>query len=361
MTLNPTFTLESQARLAALDFATLQAAIRSQAKARGLTVLEDSATRILVELREVGSYEARPLDSPVKGGSEIRVRAALPDRLQLLQGGFAEHLADIDAQTATALRWSGGAAAGSLPPNVHLTRLRSVTPLGRSFLRIAIQAQDLSSFREDAIHFRLLLPPAGCTSPQWPQLAENGATLWPKGDKALHRPVYTTRSICHDSNTMEFDLFVHDGGRATNWARSARAGDQLAIIGPGGGGIPDTRRILIYADETALPAAARILETLPRDSTGTALLLADGGADCGYPVSAPPGISLRWINRATTPDNSPLATAALADLPDHCDHFLWFASEKSETKQVRETLRPAGADPKVDAATSYIAAYWSKS
>lgn len=357
MTLNPSFSLETSALLEGVAYAAIRQLMQAQATEREIPPLRDTAEQIVVELGAFGSFEA----APEGDSTRITLRAALPDRLFVLQDSFIDLLQQQMPELAATLRWSGTAKAGSLPPNVYATTVLSITQIGRDFLRVKIQGDDLSAFRSDAIHFRLLLPPVGCTDPQWPQLGENGATIWPKGDKALHRPVYTTRRICHDSNQMEFDIFVHEGGRATNWAQQASPGDQLVIIGPGGGGIPDTRQILIYADETALPAAARILETLPDDSQGQALLLAAGGADCGYPVTAPAGIALRWVDRNTTTDDRPLAAAALAERPDHANHYLWFASEKSETKQVREAFKPAKAKSKADAETSYIAAYWSKS
>lgn len=349
MTISPTFTLETRTTLAGLDFAALAGTMRQQAQVYELEILEDSAQRILVEVRDFGRLQAEARAE----GCEVRLRAALPDRLQMLQDSFVEQLRGLQPQAAETLRWQGGEAAGAVPPNVHFTTVQSVAPLGRSFLRVTVKGDDLSGFQDDAIHFRLLLPPSDCETPEWPRLGENGATIWPKGEMALHRPVYTTRKICHQSGEMAFDIFVHEGGRATEWANRARPGDRLAIAGPGGGGIPDARKILLYGDETALPAIARILDSLPADASGAAVLLADGGADCGYPLTPPAGITLRWLDRRR---GDALTELALAALPEHRDHFLWFAAEKSQTQPVRTAVKDAQADP----ATHYIAAYWSK-
>ena len=350
MTINPTFTMDSRAVLAGLDFADLARGMRAQAQSYGLDIPEDTAARLVVEVRDFGCMQAEAHPD----GSTIRLRAALPDRLQMLQDSFVAQLRDLHPQAADALRWQGGEAAGALPPNVHFTTVQSVTPLGRSFVRVKVQGGDLSGFQDDAIHFRLLLPPTGAAAPEWPRLGENGATIWPKGDAALHRPVYTTRRICHRTGEMEFDLFVHEGGRATAWARSAKPGDQLAIAGPGGGGIPAARKLLIYGDETALPAIARTLDSLPADACGAATVLADGGAACGYPLSTPAGMTLRWLDRR---EGDALAARALAAWPLNRDHFLWFAAEKSQAQQLRKAVKDVQADP----GTTYIAAYWSKS
>ncbi|AUQ55180.1 siderophore-interacting protein [Phaeobacter inhibens] len=350
MTINPTFPLQTTATLSTLPFGTLRAPLVAMAQEHELPVIEDTDSAVTVEVPGFGHYHFTAQGN----GLEIRVSAALPDRLHMLKDGFAEHLEELQPGLSQTLRWSDTATVGALPPNVHVTTVQSITPVGRSFLRVRVKAADLSSFQEDAIHFRLLLPAADCADPEWPRVAENGATVWPLGDKSLHRPVYTTRHIDQAAGEMTFDIFLHDGGRATNWVLGAKPGDTLRIAGPGGGGIPQTSQILIYADETALPAAARILETLPRDSRGAAVLLAAGGADCGYPIAAPEGISVTWLRHADQQSLCDLALTARAECPDH---FLWFACEKSDVQRLRAAVKQDKPAP----GQSYIAAYWSQS
>lgn len=348
---SPAYPLHADALLPALPFAAARQSIIAMAREHALPVAADSASAVTVEVPAFGHYSFTARD----GGIAVRISAAMQDRLFMLKEGFALHLEEIREGASAALRWSDAApagASGALPPNVRFTTVRAVSPVGPAFLRVEVQGTNLESFRDDAIHFRLLLPPAGCAAPQWPHVAENGATVWPKGDAALHRPVYTTRRIDHDTGVMAFDIFLHEGGRATGWARRARPGDRLAIAGPGGGGIPETSRILLFADETALPAAARILESLPPESEGTAVFLSDKGAACGYPVQAPAGVAVTWQCRGVRPGLAEQALAAHAALPGH---YLWFAGEKSEVQTLRGGLKHA----KPAAANSYIAAYWS--
>jgi len=350
MTLSPAFPLHADSSLPMLPFADVRQAVLTMAQEHELPVLEDSASSVIVEVPAFGRYRFAPAGS----GIAIRISAAMPDRLHMLKEGVAGHLDAVRPGASDALRWPDAAAVGALPPNVHFTAVQSVTPIGSAFLRVRVKASGLAGFQDDAIHFRLLLPPAGCAAPEWPRVAENGATVWPAGKKALHRPVYTTRWISHEAGLMEFDIFLHDGGRATEWARQARPGDRLAIAGPGGGGIPETSKILLYADETALPAAARILENLPPDSRGEAVLLSEKGAGCGYPVTAPEGISVTWLRRR---DGHSLASRALAARRESPGHFLWFASEKAGVQRLREAIKQDKPAP----GQSYIAAYWSQS
>lgn len=349
MTISEPYPISAQAEISDLAFAGLRDALISMAQDHGLPTQTSGDDALTVEVPAFGQYRF----SARARGVAIQVTAALPDRLHMLKEGITEHLKEVDAAAAQALRWSDAGSSGVLPPNVHFTTVESITPLGADYLRVRVRTKGLKSFQDDAIHFRLLLPPAGCTEPDWPRVDENGATIWPKGEKALHRPVYTTRRIDHHTGIMEFDIFLHEGGRATAWAQQANPGDRLAIAGPGGGGIPDTSNILMFADETALPAVARILETLPQHSQGQVTLLTKGG-DRGYPISAPQGISLSWIDRG---DEQGLMARALSAHRSNPESYLWFACEKSEVQKLRAAL----SDSKPAPGTSYIAAYWSTS
>ncbi|MFS4580640.1 siderophore-interacting protein [Phaeobacter sp. C3_T13_0] len=350
MTLNPSFPLQATAAVTDLPFEMIRQPIVIMAKEHELLVVEDTATAVTVEVPSFGHYHFTAQEV----GIEIRVSAALPDRLHMLKDGLCDHLEDLHPGIADVLRWSDMATVGALPPNVHFTTVQSITPIGTTFLRVQIKTEDLWSFQDDAIHFRLLLPPVDCTDPDWPTISETGSTVWPKGEKALHRPVYTTRQIDHTAGLMEFDIFLHDGGRATNWVQQANPGDRLVIAGPGGGGIPETSQILVYADETALPAAARILESLPKNSRGQAVLLSDTGVNCGYPIKAPAGITVTWLQRDAASSLTDLALTARSECPDH---FLWFACEKADVQRLREAIKHDKPAP----GQSYIAAYWSQS
>ncbi|WP_297339142.1 siderophore-interacting protein [Pseudophaeobacter sp.] len=349
MTINPSFPIDATALLTGLSHAAMRQVMLHQAQEHELRVVEDSESAVSIEVPSFGQYRFEPAE----GGIHIRISAALPDRLFMLKDSFSETLSQLLPEAAKDLRWSDSATLPNRPPNLHFTRVVSVTPVGTAFLRVRIQADDLSSFQDDAIHFRLLLPAPDCTEPEWPSLAENGATVWPKGEKALHRPAYTTRWIDRQAGLLDFDVFLHDGGRVTNWVRGASIGDLLVIAGPGGGGIPESSKICIFADETAFPAVARILEALPANSTGQVTLIAAQGDDCGYPITAPAGVKLTWLTREEAQDVPHQALAAHRECPDH---FLWLASEKSDVTPVREALKTDKPAP----GTSYIAAYWSK-
>lgn len=348
MTVKPDFPLVAETTVPGLAFAAMKMGMLHEAAEHDLPVTENTDTRVSLETQH-GTYSF----GAVEGGISITVSAAQPDWLYMLKDALLEHLAHAVPDAIKTIRWSNSQEAGSLPPNFHFVTVQSVKPVGAAFLRVRVKGTDLTSFQDDAIHFRVVLPPEGLDQVEWPHVSENGTTVWPKGDKALHRPVYTTRFIDHDSGLMDFDVFIHDGGRVTEWARQLSPGDRVGLVGPGGGGLPDTQNILLYADETAFPAAARILESLPDTARGHATFLAEDGANCAYAVTAPQGVSVTWIAREEGASLGDLALEVRQEFPNH---FLWFACEKADVQRVRAAYKEADGNP----ANAYIAAYWTK-
>ena len=120
---------------------------------------------------------------------------------------------------------------------------------------------------------------------------------------------YTVRHVDRESQTLDIDFVVHgDEGIAGPWAASAQPGAPLSLVGPGGGygPDPDADWYLFAGDLSAVPAITASLEALPREAVGVALIEI-AAEDAGIPISAPPGIEVRWI---LDPDHR---TSRLAD------------------------------------------------
>lgn len=335
--------------LPGLAFSALRAVLLQQAEAHDMPLLEDSERCIRLGT-SIGSYAFLHMG----GETRVTVRADRDDWLFALKDGLTETLETIAPETAKIIRWSDAKPEGSLPPNFQFVSVVSVEPLGRAFLRMVVAGEDFSKFDDSAIHFRLVMPPKGETNPVWPSLSQAGTTDWPKGDKALHRPVYTARHLDHERNLLTLDIFVHEGGRVTDWAQTVSPGSRIGLIGPGGGGIPDLRPIHLFADETGFPAVARILETLPNSASGTVTLNATAGAACRYPFPKHPGITVKW---QTGPKAVGLSHAAQEALDTDPNCQIWFASEKGDAQAMRAHLKAKG----ISAKDHYIAGYWTRS
>lgn len=160
--------------------------------------------------------------------------------------------------------------------------------LGPSLVRVSFAGDDLRLFRSAGRDqsLSLFLPQPGQDAPAVPhEVGDGWWQAWrelPDDVRAVMRS-YTLRGLRRDGHgdTVEIDIdFVLHGvepgaavpaGPASRWASTTGAGDRVVLLGPA---IADNRAIrfrppqdsdlmLIWGDETALPAASAILESLP--------------------------------------------------------------------------------------------------
>ncbi|NYT73245.1 siderophore-interacting protein [Halomonas sp. QX-2] len=142
---------------------------------------------------------------------------------------------------------------------------------------------------------------------------------------------YTIRALRPEQAEVDVEFVLHgDNGPASRWAMHARPGDRLAMTAPDASAEgpklgyewkppQGVRRILIIADETALPAAAGILETLddlPLKPRVEALFEVPRSDDA---QSLPQATKLRWLARDAEPgcQHGELLMRALRDIDLH--------------------------------------------
>lgn len=168
---------------------------------------------------------------------------------------------------------------------LQVTRTRRLSP---SLVRVTFTGPDLHAFASNGQDqsLSLFLPRPGQQTPVMPmEYGDGWRQAWidtPEDVRAVMRS-YTLRALRQDANgaTTEIDIdFVLHGtepgaatpaGPASRWAADAESGDRAVLLGPSVADNTairfrppaDADLILIWADETALPAASAILETLP--------------------------------------------------------------------------------------------------
>ncbi|MTH63118.1 siderophore-interacting protein [Paracoccus shanxieyensis] len=334
---------QSEAMLPATDFAVVDQMLRHEADEHGLDLHEGHGRSTWCET-QMGEFGAK------KRGDDVLIfaRAHRAEWLFSLQETIVYHLAEILPDKARAMRWSSLADAGKIPPYFSFARVGQAQRIAQDFIRLRLHAPNLARLAtEDSIHFRLVLPPEGDSTPEWPRIAENGQTVWPSGAKALHRPAYTVRHIDLEAGWLDTDIFVHDGGRVTEWARANPEGRRIGLSGPGGGGIPAAAQLILAGDETAYPALARMMQLRP-DATGQVYLL---GTRDDYPL--PPHAGLQVIH---LPKDEAQLGRILAEKPPTAETYLWMASEKTKITALRKLiLNELGHDK----ARTHLAGYWT--
>ncbi|MFD7226344.1 siderophore-interacting protein [Streptomyces sp. NPDC059892] len=278
---------------------------------------------------------------------------------------------------------------------VEVLRTERVTP---SMARIVLGGPDLSRMasagRDQRV--KLFLPRPGEREPVMPDPARaDWYDAWRELDPGIRGVMrtYTVRELRRDPHELVIDFALHgtegkdgpgtrgeaeggDGegscggtavdamsGPATRWARAARPGARIAVLAPvdaENAGYefrpPDgTGWILLTADESALPAVAGILESLPPGMPARVWIEVQDPADRQeLPTEA--DAETVWLTRG---HHAPSATAdaiRAAALPGGTP-YAWVAGESATVKAVRRHLvGERGFDRK----TVTFSGYWRR-
>jgi NADPH-dependent ferric siderophore reductase len=205
-----------------------------------------------------------------------------------------------------------GQRAEAAPFRMFLTEVSRTLALSPTFVRLTLTASDLDRFADNGFDQRIkLLLPLPDRGLEHVPVGPDWYTDWRNLPEHRRNPIrtYTVRAVRPARREIDVDVALHgDSGPASRWARAARPGDAVAVLGPNAdydgvhGGIdfhppPDAQHVLLAGDETALPAIMSILERLPRDARGEALLEVPERGDRSIDVDAPEGFRVGWLPR----------------------------------------------------------------
>ncbi|NRG40726.1 siderophore-interacting protein [Rathayibacter sp. VKM Ac-2835] len=248
-------------------------------------------------------------------------------------------------------------------PQLVLTVLRTER-LTEHFVRVHLGGEGFDAFVAAADpdrlaatdrYVKLLLAPPGVALEPPHDLDALRARLAP--EELPVRRTYTIRSVDLDARSLAIDFVLHgDEGVAGPWAASARPGDRLEMSAPGGAWAPraDAANLLL-GDESALPAIAAALESMPAGARGTALIEVHGAED-ELPLTVPAGVEVRWLHRGDAEAGHTL-TAAVGELPRPDGAVEVFAhGERTAMKRLRAILQD---DWGVERAALSLSAYWA--
>jgi len=239
---------------------------------------------------------------------------------------------------------------------LEVRRVADVTPQMR---RITLGGAEFDGIPE-GVNVKLLLPPRPGVALELPLRTAEGRPLWPEGDRKPVVRTYTARRIDRDAGEMDVDFVLHgDEGVASGWAARARPGDVIGVGGPGGRTVLPADWYLLAGDHTALPAISRILETLPGNVRGEALVEIPDRTE-EQPLVHPPGMTLRWLHRngAEAGTTTLLVDAVRAMIwPAEGRPFVWVGAESAAARAIRAHVRDTVG---IDKRSMLVIGYWKR-
>jgi NADPH-dependent ferric siderophore reductase len=233
----------------------------------------------------------------------------------------------------------GGPLAEAALWNLEVIETRHVTP---NMHRLVLTAPGLGDLRYKAgqdLMLRLQLP----------------------GDRMVNRR-YTIRSFEQQRPAVTLDVSVHGAGPGTDWVRAAEIGSHIDAIGPRGKITlrDDADWHMFIGDETGLPGALAMTETLPAGFNAIGIFEVDSPADEQLPSNDKQGeLDVRWLHRLSNsvPGDVDLLLEALSAtrLPTGNGH-VYVAAEARVSRMVARALTERGFD--VDQISAK--AYWRR-
>lgn len=225
---------------------------------------------------------------------------------------------------------------------VHTGRVDRVEQLTPHMIRVVLGGEGLAAFDTQGFtdsYVKLLFPPPAPGDPEPYDIeairAERPRSQWPV------TRTYTVRYW--DPLTRELTIdFVHhgDSGLAGVWAASARPGDELRFLGPGGAYAPalEADVHLLAGDESALPAIAVALENLPEGALAYAFIEVENASE-EQKLDTGEHVHVRWLHREDATVGSALVPA-LRDWELPSGHVQAFVhGEAGFVRDLRRLLR----------------------
>jgi NADPH-dependent ferric siderophore reductase len=240
---------------------------------------------------------------------------------------------------------------------VHTAQVVRTERLTPHMQRVVLGGEGLDDFTAGTCtdhYVKLLFPPAeGVTYPE-PFDLQRIREEFPREQWPVTR-TYTVRAWDPEHRELTLDFVIHgDEGLAGPWAVSVQPGETVRFIGPGGAYTPDASADwhLLAGDESALPAIAAALETLPDGATAHAFVEVSGPEE---EQKIDSDVEVVWLHRGDRPIGEVLVEVVRAlEFPEGRVHA-FVHGEAGFVKELRRLLRVECAIPREDLS---ISGYW---
>jgi NADPH-dependent ferric siderophore reductase len=241
------------------------------------------------------------------------------------------------------------------------TRVQDVRRLTPKLIRIVVSGDDLEGFGAGPYtdhYVKLQIPPQGAPYSA-PFDADDVKARLPREHWPRVR-TFTVQNWDAERRELTIDFVDHgDAGIAGPWAASARPGDGLQLMGPGGAYTPDPDADwhLMAGDESVLPAISASLARVPAGVPVHVVVEVDGPDD-EVPLETPGDLRLEWLHRRDRNGTGDLVVDALRalDFPAGTVH----AFVHGEASMVRDARRHLIVERGVPREALSISGYWKR-
>lgn len=239
-----------------------------------------------------------------------------------------------------------------------LAKREFITP---HFIRITLQGEDVKPYEVCTIgvNNKIFVAPENVNRVHFPILdPETNEQIQPEDHLKPAMRTYTHRGIDVEKNQLIVDFVHHgDNGPASAWALNAKIGDELGLAMKlvKSELYPEADWYFLMGDATAIPVISAILESLPKDAKGVAILETPGVEDEQI-LEKPSDFELIWLHNTTPEKGSKLAQKAKAiALPENGSKFGYLAAEFDTVKELRTYFRKELAWTKAEL---YAYSFW---
>ncbi|MDX3573834.1 siderophore-interacting protein [Streptomyces sp. ID05-47C] len=239
------------------------------------------------------------------------------------------------------------------PHSAQVVRTERLTP---HMQRVVLGGEGLAEFTAATCtdhYVKLLFGPDGVTYPE-PFDLEQIREEFPREQWPVTR-TYTVRHWDTEHRELTLDFVLHgDEGLAGPWAARVQPGETVRFMGPGGAYAPDPAADwhLLAGDESALPAIAAALESLPSGAVAHAFIEVSGPEE---EQKIDSDVDVVWLHRGGRPVGERLVEAVRAlEFPEGRLHA-FVHGEAAFVKELRKLLRVELQVPREDLSVS---GYW---
>ena len=243
--------------------------------------------------------------------------------------------------------------------NGHLLTVKRTVNLTPNMIRVTLDCPSLKDIESDrqGAHCKLLFPRSSISKEDFCRII----SIKPSELTIEQRPIrrtYTVRYFRKDNLEMDIDFVNHgDDGPASSWARVARPGNFIGLLGPA---LPKIKEFyadwyLVAADMSALPVAAATIEAMPKNARGVAIFEITSEEDKQI-IKSPPGILFHWIIHPNPhiPSTAQLSLLKQIEWPSGRVQTC-IAGESGLIRQIKNYITNEKNLPKTD---TYISGYW---